>query len=45
MLLLWRVCGDPQPFSVEIGPAKTVDELKKAIVAKNPGKPSLKAQK
>ncbi|KAN0074235.1 hypothetical protein V8E54_008172 [Elaphomyces granulatus] len=31
MLLLWRVCGDPQPFSVEIGPAKTVDELKKAI--------------
>jgi crinkler effector protein len=36
MLLFWRVCGDPQPFSVEIGPAKAVDELKKAIVAKSP---------
>ncbi|KAN0068526.1 hypothetical protein V8E54_013250 [Elaphomyces granulatus] len=38
ILLFCWVCGDPQPFPVEISSEKTVGELKKAIVAEKPNR-------
>ena len=38
MILFCWVCGDTQPFPVEISPEKTVGELKEAIVAKKPNR-------
>src|SRR5467141_3225680 len=38
MILFCWVCGDTQPFPVEISPEKTVGELKKAIVAEKPNR-------
>jgi hypothetical protein len=38
MILFCWVFDDPRAFPIDIGPEKTVGELKKAIVAENPNR-------